>query len=94
MRKTTYLQAPPEWLGEQFLIEAEHLKETNERAYRHEYLGEPTGTGGNVFENIVEREITDEEIATFDRIYNGLDWGTTQTRGPLIGCSTTPDSGG
>ena len=73
--KTTYLQAPPEWLGEQFLIEAEHLKETNERAYRHEYLGEPTGTGGNVFENIVEREITDEEIATFDRIYNGLDWG-------------------
>ena len=25
---TTYLQAPPEWLGEQFLIEANHMKET------------------------------------------------------------------
>lgn len=73
--KTTYLQAPPEWLGEQFLIEAEHLRDTNERAYRHEYLGEPTGTGGNVFENIVEREVTDKEISSFDRIYNGLDWG-------------------
>ena len=28
--KSTYLQAPPEWLGEQFLAEAEHLKETDE----------------------------------------------------------------
>lgn len=39
--KSTYLQAPPEWLGEQFLAEAEHLKETDERAYQHEYLGMP-----------------------------------------------------
>lgn len=73
--KSTYLEAPPEWLGEQFLMEAEHLKQTNERAYRHEYLGEPVGTGGNVFENINAREITDEEIKHFDRIYNGVDWG-------------------
>lgn len=73
--KTSYLQAPANWLGEQFIIEAEHLKETNERAYRHEYLGEPTGTGGNVFDNIVSREVNDEEIKTFDRIYNGIDWG-------------------
>lgn len=73
--RTTYLQAPPEWLGEQFIAEAEQLKATNERAYRHEYLGEATGTGGNVFENLVDRPITDEEIAHFDRIYNGVDWG-------------------
>lgn len=73
--KTTYLDAPRDWLGEQFILEAEHLKETNERAYRHEYLGEATGTGGNVFENVVERTITDDEIKRFDRIYNGLDWG-------------------
>lgn len=73
--KSTYLQAPPEWLGEQFLLEAEYLKETNERAYQHEYLGIPVGTGGNVFENIEGREITDEEIRRFDRIYNGVDWG-------------------
>ena len=73
--KSTYLDAPPEWLGEQFFLEAEHLKATNERAYRHEYLGEPTGTGGNVFENVVDERITDEQIYTFDRIYNGVDWG-------------------
>lgn len=73
--KSTYLQAPPEWLGEQFLAEAEHLKETDERAYQHEYLGIPVGTGGNVFENLELREITDEEVSHFDRIYNGVDWG-------------------
>lgn len=73
--KSTYLQAPPEWLGEQFLLEAEYLKESNERAYRHEYLGEPTGTGGNVFENLRGDTITDDQIASFDRVYNGVDWG-------------------
>ena len=73
--KSTYLQAPPEWLGQQFLDEAEHLKETDERAYQHEYLGIPVGTGGNVFENLELREITDEEMSHFDRIYNGVDWG-------------------
>ena len=73
--KSTYLQAPPEWLGQQFLAEAEHLKETDERAYQHEYLGIPVGTGGNVFENLELREITDEEIGSFDQIYQGVDWG-------------------
>lgn len=73
--KSTYLEAPPEWLGEQFLLEAEHLKQTNERAYRHEYLGEPVGTGGNVFENVVDYPMDNELIGSFDRIYNGVDWG-------------------
>ena len=73
--RSTYLEAPPEWLGEQFLNEAEHLKATNERAYRHEYLGEAVGTGDNVFDNLELREITDEGIASFDRIYQGADWG-------------------
>ena len=73
--KSTYLQAPPEWLGQQFLDEAEHLKATDERAYQHEYLGVPVGTGGNVFDNLELREITDEEISHFDRIYQGVDYG-------------------
>ena len=73
--KSCYLDAPPEWLGEQFLAEAEFLKETDERAYQHEYLGVPTGTGSEVFENLDIRTITDEEISHFDRIENGLDWG-------------------
>ena len=73
--KSTYLEAPPEWLGEQFIAEAEHLKATNERAYQHEYLGIAVGTGGNVFENLDLREITDKEIQSFDHIYQGVDWG-------------------
>ena len=73
--KSVYLDAPPQWLGEQFMAEAERLKERDERAYRHEYLGEAVGTGGNVFDNIEERTITDTEIQSFDRIYQGIDWG-------------------
>lgn len=73
--RSSYLDAPPEWLGEQFLSEAEYLKETNERAYQHEYLGEAVGNGSEVFENVEAREVTDEEIKRFDRILHGLDWG-------------------
>jgi PBSX family phage terminase large subunit len=73
--KSTYLQAPPEWLGEQFLAEAEHLRVTDERAYQHGYLGIPVGTGGNVFDNLELREITDEEMSHFDHIYQGVDYG-------------------
>ena len=72
---STYLDVPREWLGEQFLIEAEHLKAVNEAAYEHEYLGVPNGTGGEVFTNVKARVITDEEISRFDRIYRGLDFG-------------------
>ena len=72
---STYLSVPKEWLGEQFFNEAEHIKTINERAYNHEYLGEANGTGGNVFENVEIREITNEEISRFDRIYFGLDFG-------------------
>lgn len=75
MHSSDYRGVPVEWLGEQFIAEAELLLELDERAYRHEYLGEVVGTGGNVFENVVLRAITDEEIAAFDRVYNGLDWG-------------------
>lgn len=72
---TTYLTTPKEWLGEKFIDDAERLREVNEPAYLHEYLGEATGDGGNVFNDIEIREITDEELASFDRIYMGVDWG-------------------
>lgn len=70
-----YRTVPREWLGEQFFIEAEHLQKVKPKAYEHEYLGIATGTGGQVFENVTIRTITDEEIARFDRIRNGLDFG-------------------
>lgn len=75
VHSSDYRTVPMEWLGEQFFDEAEHLKATNEKAYRHEYLGEAVGTGGAVFEFLEFRTITDEEIIRMDRIFNGTDWG-------------------
>lgn len=75
VHSSTYLDVPVEWLGEQFIIEAETLKKINELAYRNEYLGEATGTGGAVFTNITTREITEEEINRFDNISDGIDFG-------------------
>lgn len=74
---STYLDLDieQEWLGDIFLEDAEHLKETNPDAYKNEYLGEANGNGGNVFEYLEIREITAEEISHFDRIYQGCDWG-------------------
>ena len=74
--RNTYLDVPRDWLGEQFIFEAEELKRINPRAYQHEYGGEAIGTGGDVFPNACECEITDEMIAhQFDNVYNGIDWG-------------------
>lgn len=72
---TNYTQINPEWLGPAFLHEAERLREVNEKAWRHEYLGEPTGTGGAVFPNVEARTITDEELEAQVYIYQGLDFG-------------------
>lgn len=74
---STYLDLDieQEWLGDIFLADAEHLKEVNPDAYDNEYLGHANGNGGNIFEYIEERTITDEEISHFDRIYQGVDWG-------------------
>ena len=70
-----YADAPPEWLGEQFIADAEELKRTDPQAYAHEYLGEPVGYGGQIFDRAVFREVTDEEIAGFDNLRAGQDFG-------------------
>jgi PBSX family phage terminase large subunit len=84
--KSSYLTVPKEWLGQVFLDEALHLKKVNPPAYDHEYLGVVNGAGGQVFENVKVRTITDDEIygalqpdktriGGFDRILPGIDWG-------------------
>lgn len=73
--QTTYLTSPIEWLGQQFIDDAEWLKMVNPKAYKHEYLGIPIGNGTEVFDNLEIRQITDAEIASFDRLYRGVDWG-------------------
>ena len=72
---TDYTMIPPDWLGESFLYEAERLRDVNPKAYEHEYLGVPTGAGGEVFPNLEIREITDEEIEQMGYFYQGLDFG-------------------
>lgn len=72
---STYLTVPEEWLGHQFMVEANHLKETKPNAYEHEYLGIETGTGGEIFDNVQIRKISDEEIEDFYNVHRGLDFG-------------------
>lgn len=73
--RNTYLDVPRDWLGQQFIEEAEELKEINPRAYIHEYMGQAIGTGGDVFQNAEDMEMSDDMVKQFDHIYNGIDWG-------------------
>ena len=88
--RNSYLDVPEDWLGQEFLEEAEELKEKNPRAYQHEYMGIAIGTGGDVFPNAADLDMAKKvpvldvygnvirEVPmyeTFDNIYNGIDWG-------------------
>jgi len=70
---STYLDNP--YCSKEFIEEAEEVKKRNEFKYRHEYLGEPIGSGIVPFNNLVFRKITDKEIKSFDNIRQGIDWG-------------------
>jgi phage terminase large subunit len=73
--KSTYLDNP--FISKQFIAEAEATKERNELRYRWEYLGEAIGSGVVPFDNLEISPgcITDEMVAQFDNIKNGLDYG-------------------
>ena len=90
--KSDYRSVPREWLGDEFFDSAEHLRLTNPRAYDHEYLGNAVGTGGNVFELLELREITDDEIARMDTIYQGVDYGWYPDAYAFVRCYYDADS--
>ena len=73
---STYLTMPKKWLGKGFLAAAESLKLSDPEAYEHQYLGKATGTGRKYFTKVEYREITDEEIATFEYCNMGVDFGS------------------
>ena len=78
VRQSSYLDvvdSHPEWLGAPFVEEAEYLRSVDERAWRSEYLGEVTGTGGSVFNNIVSVRLSDARVRGFSRTRCGVDWG-------------------
>lgn len=72
---STYLDNP--FISKQFIEEAEAAKARNEMRYRWEYLGEAIGSGVVPFDNLVieKGSITDEMVASFDNIRNGIDYG-------------------
>ena len=70
---STYLDNPH--ISKAFIEEANEVKKKNEFKYRWEYLGEPIGSGVVPFSNLEFRTITDEEIASFDNIRQGNDFG-------------------
>lgn len=70
-----YYNVPIEWLGKRFFERAEWFKEHKPKYYANNYLGEVTGTGGAIFENIELRDITDKEIDAMPYFYHGLDFG-------------------
>ncbi len=72
---STYLDVPESWLGKRFLQEAEALKSRNERAYLNEYMGQITGSGAQVFDNLILDRLTDEKLQSLDRRCFGLDFG-------------------
>ena len=103
--RNSYLDVPKDWLGQQFIDEAEDLKQINPRAYEHEYLGHAIGTGGDVFQNVFEFDsnelvdITDGRgnivktvpiRDTFDNIYNGIDWGFALDPFQFVKCHFNP----
>ncbi|WP_426353682.1 PBSX family phage terminase large subunit [Exiguobacterium sp. R-39] len=62
-------------ISRQFIAEAEAAKARNEFRYRWEYLGEAIGSGVVPFSNLTFRPITDDEMAKFDNIRQGIDFG-------------------
>ena len=99
--RNTYLDVPENWLGPQFIEEAEDLKKINPRAYEHEYMGIAIGTGGDVFQNVCDMDMNEPvptfdiygnttgvvpKWQTFDRIYNGIDWGFARDPFQFVRC--------
>ena len=79
-----------DWLGSAFVDDAEYERDEHPRHYEWEFLGEVTGTGGTVFENLREVSLTDEEILAFDNPRNGVDWGWFPDPWRLVRCEWQP----
>ena len=71
----TYRDLPADWLGPRFLADADHLRQVNPLAYRHEYLGEVVGSGAAVFDNLRLEPLDAAALHAPERMYHGVDWG-------------------
>lgn len=72
---SSYLELPEDWLGQRFLNDARHIRKTRPLVYKNEYLGQCAGLGSNIFQNLRLEQISDGQLARFDRVVAGVDWG-------------------
>jgi phage terminase large subunit len=70
---STYFDNP--YASEQMIREAEEMKKRNEQKYKWNYLGEAIGGGIIPFNNLVFEKLSNEKVASFDNIREGIDWG-------------------
>ena len=71
---STYLEAPPAWVGEIALKRAEDLRKYDEEKYRHEYLGEAVGRSDRIIFSGRWRA-GEKDTKGLDGAYFGLDFG-------------------
>ena len=71
---STYLDLPKEWLGEQFIQDAEILKRTNETEYNWAYMGEVIGSGGLILTNWEVKTLS-QRLEDYDDVSLGQDFG-------------------
>ena len=79
-----------DWLGSTFIEDAEYERDAHPRHYAWEFLGEVTGTGGQVFENLAQVTVTDDEIRSFELPRNGIDWGWWPDPWRFVRCEWQP----
>lgn len=72
---STYKDNP--FISKQFVEEAEATRERNPKRYEWEYEGKAIGSGIVPFDNLIVEagSITDEMVASFDNIRQGVDFG-------------------
>lgn len=86
---SNYTDLPPGWLPEQTLADALALKEADEEAYRHEWLGDAVGFGAEVFPRTQVRPLTEAEAEELEGAprYYGVDWGFSADPWAWVECA-------
>lgn len=74
---TTYLDAPPRWLGQTFYLEAETLKKHDEELYRNIYLGECVGIQGRIYR--VPQSLIVKPTNDYDFYSSAIDIGESKS---------------
>lgn len=62
---STYKTVPEIWLGKQFFIEAEHLKNTDFERYKNQYLGEPCVPSEQIIKSFEIKDVLPETDIKF-----------------------------